>query len=87
MLLLQVLPKVDESHLKALVEQCDTLRKESKGLAELTPADGADLVAERAFAERLTPILYEKLRGNPRTHQTFPQRPSSSSVDSDPARY
>ena len=71
LLLLQVLPKVDESSLKALVERCDTLRKESKGLAELSPADGADLGAERAFAERLTPILYEKLRGNPRRIKRF----------------
>ncbi len=71
LLLLQVLPKVDESGLKALVEQCDTLRKESKGLAELTPVDGADLGPERAFAERLTPILYEKLRGNPRRIKRF----------------
>ena len=71
LLLLQVLPKVDESSLKALVEQCDTLRKESKGLEELSPADGADLGAERAFAERLTPILYEKLRGNPRRIKRF----------------
>ena len=71
LLLLQVLPKVDESGLKALVEQCDTLRKESMGLAELTPVDGADLGPERAFAERLTPILYEKLRGNPRRIKRF----------------
>lgn len=71
LLLLQVLPKVDESDLKALVEQCDTLRKESKGLSELTPEDGLDLADERAFAERLTPILYEKLRGNPRRIKRF----------------
>ena len=71
LLLLQVLPKVDESRLKALIEQCDTLRKESKDLTELTPVDGVDLGAERAFAERLTPILYEKLRGNPRRIKRF----------------
>ena len=71
LLLLQVLPKVDESRLKALVEQCDTLRKESRDLGELDPVDGVDLRAERAFAERLTPILYEKLRGNPRRIKRF----------------
>ena len=71
LLLLQVLPKVEESSLKALVEQCDTLRKESKDLAQLNPVDGVDLGAERAFAERLTPILYEKLRGNPRRIKRF----------------
>lgn len=71
LLLLQVLPKVDESRLKALVEQCDILRRESKDLGELVPGDGVDLGAERAFAERLTPILYEKLRGNPRRIKRF----------------
>ena len=71
LLLLQVLPKVDEPCLKALVEQCDTLRKESRDLGELDPVDGVDLGAERAFAERLTPILYEKLRGNPRRIKRF----------------
>ena len=71
LLLLQVLPKVDESRLKTLIEQCDTLRKESKDLADLAPVDGVDLGAERAFAERLTPILYEKLRGNPRRIKRF----------------
>lgn len=71
LLLLQVLPKVDESRLKALVEQCDILRRESKDLGELDPGDGVDLGAERAFAERLTPILYEKLRGNPRRIKRF----------------
>ena len=69
--LLQVLAKVDEPRLKTLIEQCDTLRKESKDLAELAPMDGVDLGAERAFAERLTPILYEKLRGNPRRIKRF----------------
>ena len=71
LLLLQVVLKVDEPRLKTLVEQCDTLRKESKGLEELSPVDGVDLGAERAFAERLTPILYEKLRGNPRRIKRF----------------
>ena len=71
LLLLQVLPKVDESSLKTLVEQCDSLRKESRDLGELDPVDGVDLGAERAFADRLTPILYEKLRGNPRRIKRF----------------
>ena len=71
LLLLQVLPKVDESRLKKLVEQCDSLRKASRDLGELDAVDGVDLGAERAFAERLTPILYEKLRGNPRRIKRF----------------
>ena len=71
LLLLQVLPKVDETRLKTLIEQCDALRKESRDLGELDPVDGVDLGVERAFAERLTPILYEKLRGNPRRIKRF----------------
>ena len=71
LLLLQVSPKVDEARLKTLIEKCDSLRKESKDLAELDPIEGVDLAAERAFAERLTPILYEKLRGNPRRIKRF----------------
>lgn len=71
LLLLQVSPKVDESSLKTLVEQCDNLRKQSNDLSELDPMDGIDLDSERAFAERLTPILYEKLRGNPRRIKRF----------------
>ncbi len=71
LLLLQVLPQVDEACIRMLVEHCDSLRKESKSLAELPPVDGVDLVAEQAFAGRLTPILYEKLRGNPRRIKRF----------------
>ena len=71
LLLLQVLPKVSESQLKTLVNRCDDLRKQSKDLAQLDLLDGVDLDTERAFAERLTPILYEKLRGNPRRIKRF----------------
>ena len=69
--LLQGLPKVDKSCIELLVKQCDILRKESKTLAELPSIGDVDLAAERAFAERLTPILYEKLRGNPRRIKRF----------------
>ena len=71
LLLLQVSAKVNSSCLESLVEQCDALRRESKDLSELDPVDGVDLGAERAFAERLTQILYEKLRGNPRRIKRF----------------
>ena len=71
LLLLHVLPKLDETNIDKLVEQCDALRKQSKDLAELVEVEGVDLAEERAFAERLTPILYEKLRGNPRRIKRF----------------
>ena len=71
LLLLHVLPKLDETKIDKLVEQCDALRKQSKDLAELAEVEGVDLAEERAFAERLTPILYEKLRGNPRRIKRF----------------
>lgn len=71
LLLLQVLPRVQEEGIQELVGQCDLLRKESKDLAELPGVDGVDLADELLFAERLTPILYEKLRGNPRRIKRF----------------
>ena len=71
LLLLQILSQGDQTLMEELVEQCDTLRKESKGLSELSFNEASDLTAERAFAERLTPILYEKLRGNPRRIKRF----------------
>lgn len=71
LLLLQVSPNVDETRLKTLIAQCDDFRKESKDLADLDPEDGVDLGTELSFAERLTPILYEKLRGNPRRIKRF----------------
>ena len=71
LLLLQVLPRGDQALVGTLVEQCSTLRNDSKDLAELAQIDGVDLSVERAFAERLTPILYEKLRGNPRRIKRF----------------
>ena len=71
LLLLLALSKVPEEGIKGLVEQCDVLRKESGDLAELPGVDGVDLAEELLFAERLTPILYEKLRGNPRRIKRF----------------
>ena len=71
LLLLQALPKLESGNVKSLAAQCDTLRRESKDLAELPGVDGVELSEERAFAERLTPILYEKLRGNPRRIKRF----------------
>lgn len=71
LLLLQILPKVQEEGIAEFVEQCDLLRRESKDLTELPGVDGVDLADELLFAERLTPILYEKLRGNPRRIKRF----------------
>ena len=39
LLLLQILPQGDQPLMKELVEKCDTLRKESKGLSELSLCD------------------------------------------------
>ena len=71
LMLLQAQPKVDEETLTTLVNRCDLLRRESKGLEELKLEQETKLSKERALAERLTPILYEKLRGNPRRVKRF----------------
>lgn len=71
LLLLQLQFRLDAEHLTPLVEQCDELRKTTGALEEITTADGEVISDELEFATRLTPILYEKLRGNPRRVKRF----------------
>jgi hypothetical protein len=71
LLLLQLQMRVDESQLAPLVVACAELRRKSGDLDELTPIDGMDFSEEMAFAARLTPLLYEKLRGSPRRVKRF----------------
>lgn len=69
--LLQMLGRLPQDELEPLVSQCAELRLRSGELDELQGASQADLSAELAFAARLTPLLYEKLRGNPRRIKRF----------------
>ena len=71
LLLLQVRSRLEEDALTALIAQCSQLRSSGATLDELTPVGGVDLAEPTAFAARLTPILYEKLRGNPRRIKRF----------------
>lgn len=55
----------------ALVASCAELRRSSGSLDDVVIPEGVDLAEELAAAARLTPILYEKFRGNPRRIKRF----------------
>ncbi|ETB46885.1 NTPase [Mycobacterium avium 10-5560] len=50
---------------------CTELRTKAGSLDDLTVPAGLDITGERQFAARLTPMLYEKLRGSPRRVKRF----------------
>lgn len=54
-----------------LVASCAELRRTSGSLDDVAIPEGLDLSEELAVASRLTPILYEKFRGNPRRIKRF----------------
>lgn len=70
-LLLQLQQNLDREAVKPLIEGCAELRRSGGNLDDLTIADGIDAAEPLALASRLTPILYEKLRGNPRRIKRF----------------
>lgn len=63
----KVTPKVHD----VLVASCAELRRTSGSLDDVAIPIGVDLAEELAVASRLTPILYEKFRGNPRRIKRF----------------
>lgn len=70
--LLQMLTKHDDNRMKHLIAECISLRQQTKELADLPPDDEHETpISELSLAERLTPILYEKLQGNPRRIKRF----------------
>lgn len=73
-LLLQLQNRVDEplkeDQLLKIVAECQRLRM-AGALDDLKAPDGLDVQHELSFAHRLTAILYEKLRGNPRRIKRF----------------
>ncbi len=71
LLLLQLGNRVDPKQLEAFVDQCGALRLRSAALDDLPGVDGVSIADELTFAARLTPMLYEKLRGNPRRIKRF----------------
>ena len=73
-LLLQLQNRVeatlDAEQLQHVIDECQRLRAVGT-LDDLKPPKDFNFEAELAFARRLTTILYEKLRGNPRRIKRF----------------
>ena len=57
-----------------VVESCTELRMAARAVDSLKIPDGLDIASEMQFAARLTPILYEKLRGKPATREALSER-------------
>ena len=70
-ILLKLQARFRDADLTTLINQCAKIRMTSSDLDELVPLDGIDMSEELAFALRLTPMLYEKLRGSPRRIKRF----------------
>lgn len=71
LLLLLIRSKLDVTAFSGVVRSCDELRRTAQSLDLLDLPAGIDLNDELATASRLTPILYEKFRGNPRRIKRF----------------
>ena len=75
LLLLLLQRKVEEQLTDAQFEQivrgCTELRIAAGTIDSIEIPKGLDIAAEMQFAARLTPILYEKLRGSPRRVKRF----------------
>lgn len=70
--LLQLLIQAtDNPNLPLLIDRCNEVRRTGGGLDDIGAIDGLAMDDELAFASRLTPLLYEKLRGNPRYIKRF----------------
>lgn len=70
--LLQLGARLDADRLAPYIARCAALRREAGVLDDLPAVDNSlDIAAELTLASRLTPILYEKLRGNPRRIKRF----------------
>ncbi|PKQ38428.1 MAG: NTPase [Actinobacteria bacterium HGW-Actinobacteria-1] len=60
-----------EQQFTTVLEGCSKIRTTTGDLDELKVPKGVSINDELAFAARLTPMLYEKLRGNPRRVKRF----------------
>jgi hypothetical protein len=70
--LLKLKARLDTAQLAPYVQRCAALRREAGVLDDLPEVDAnLDISTELTLASRLTPILYEKLRGNPRPIKRF----------------
>ncbi|MEU5908425.1 P-loop NTPase fold protein [Micromonospora sp. NPDC047467] len=72
LVLLQLSHSIEREELDFYTRHCDEQRRAGGNLDDLgTVLKGRNVTTEMAFAARLTPILYEKLRGNPRRIKRF----------------
>ena len=73
LLLLQsrVEDQLTETQFEQVVEGCTELRIAARTIDSIKIPKGLDIASEMQFAARLTPILYEKLRGSPRRVKRF----------------
>jgi hypothetical protein len=72
LVLLQLSHVCEPTELESYIRRCDELRRVGELLDDLGKVSkDRDIAAEMAFAARLTPLLYEKLRGNPRRIKRF----------------
>lgn len=71
LLLLQLQASASPEQLGALIDRCAQVRREGGTVDDIGTIGGLAMEKELAFASRLTPLLYEKLRGNPRYIKRF----------------
>ena len=71
LLLLQLEATADEAQLATLIDRCAQVRRAGGSVDDIGEITGLAMDDELAFATRLTPLLYEKLRGNPRYIKRF----------------
>ena len=75
LLLLLLQNKVDypltETEFKQVVKGCTKLRIAGGNIDSIEIPENLDITTEMQFAARMTPILYEKLRGSPRRVKRF----------------
>lgn len=71
LLLLQLQSRPDQRDLTTLIERCAEVRRDGGSVDDIGDIPGLAVADELAFATRLTPLLYEKLHGNPRYIKRF----------------
>ncbi|WP_282090232.1 KAP family P-loop NTPase fold protein [Streptomyces tendae] len=71
LLLLQLQATAKPDQLATLIERCAQIRRDGGSVDNIGEIDGLAMDDQLAFAARLTPLLYEKLHGNPRYIKRF----------------
>jgi hypothetical protein len=71
LLLLQLQSTAEAEQLSTLIDRCAKVRRDGGTVDDIGGIAGLAMDDELAFATRLTPLLYEKLHGNPRYIKRF----------------